>query len=134
MDRECCLVLPCDGRRLAEGRWVGNAFRIPDSALQSVPPDATGPGGGVGLYHTAVELDDPDALAALDDLDALAAPGDRLTDRELTVSPVDHGISKALYVENPAGNGLESYVDTRDAPEDRCAGTNRPFRVSDAAP
>ena len=90
-----------------------------------MPPDATGPGGGVGLYHAAVELDDRDTLAALDDL---------LTDREVAVSPVDHGISKALYFEDPAGNGLEAYVDTRDAPDDRWAGTNRPFRVSDAAP
>ena len=134
MDREGCLDLPCDGGRLAGRRWVGYTFRVPDSALQSVPPDATGPGGGVGLYHTAVELDDPDALAALDDLDALAALGDRLTDREVAASPVDHGINTALYVEDHAGNGLEGYADTRDAPEDRWAGTNRPFRVSDAAP
>lgn len=87
MDRERCRVLPCDGRRLAERRWVGNAFRISASALQSVPPDATGPAGGVGLYHAAVELDD---------LDALAAPGDRPADHELTVSPVDRGIDTAL--------------------------------------
>ena len=89
-----------------------------------MPPDATGPGGGVGLYHAAIELDDLDALAAL---------GDRLTDCEVAVSPVDHGISTALYFEDPSGNGLEAYVDTRDAPDDRWAGTNRPFRVSDAA-
>ena len=88
-------------------------------------PDATGPGGGVGLYHAAVELDDRDTLAALDD---------PLTDREVAVSPVDHGISKPLSGEDPAGNGLEAYVDTRDAPEDRWTGTNRLFRVSDAAP
>ena len=96
-----------------------------DVALQSVPPGAPGPSAGVGLYHAAVELDDLDALAALDD---------RLTDREVAVSPVDHGISKALYFEDPAGNDLEAYVDTRDAPDDRWAGTNRPFRLSDAAP
>ena len=90
-----------------------------------MPPDATGPGGGVGLYHAAIELDDLDALAAL---------GDRLTDCEVAVSPVDHGISTALYFEDPSGIGLEAYVDIRDAPDDRWAGTNRPFRLSDAAP
>ena len=52
-----------------------------------MPPDASGPSGGVGLYHAAVELNDLDTLAAL---------GDRLTDREGAVSPVDHGISKVL--------------------------------------
>jgi len=29
------------------------------------------------------------------------------------VSPVDHGISKALYFDDPDGNGLEVYADTR---------------------
>ena len=84
-----------------------------------------GPSAGGGLYHAAVELDDLEALAAL---------ADRLTDREVAVSPVDHGISKALYFEDPAGNDLEAYVDTRDGPDERWAGTNRPFRLSDAAP
>jgi catechol 2,3-dioxygenase len=95
-----------------------------DVALQAVPPDAPGPGDGVGLYHAAVELED---------LEALAAVHGRLTDRGVGASPVDHGISKALYFEDPSGNGLEAYVDTRDAPDERWAGTNRPFRVSDAA-
>jgi catechol 2,3-dioxygenase len=176
VDRERCLGLPCDGRRLAERRWVGNAFRVPDTevpsmppfgyihlrvrdldravqfytvvfglevteregryaflsfgdhhhdvALQSVPAVAPGPSAGVGLYHAAVELDELDALAALDD---------RLTDREVAFSPVDRGISTALYFEDPSGNGLEAYVDTRDAHGDLWTGTNRPFRMSDAA-
>ena len=82
----------------------------------------------------AEAMDDVLAVYTYDDLDALAALADRLTDREVAVSPVDHGISKALYFEDPAGNDLEAYVDTRDAPDDRWAGTNRPFRLSDAAP
>ena len=110
-----------------EGRYAFLSFgdHHHDVALQSVPPDATSPGGGAGLYHAAVEFDDLDALAAL---------ADRLTDREIAVSPVDLGISTALYCGDPLGNGLEAHVDTRDAPGDRWTGTNRPFRVSDAAP
>ena len=80
---------------------------------------------GAGWYHAAVELDDLDAFAAL---------AHRLTDREVAVSPVDHGTSTALYFGYPSGNGLEAHVDTRDAPVDRWTGTNRPFRMSDAAP
>jgi len=33
--------------------------------------------------------------------------------RSVLVSSVDHGISKALYFDDPDGNGLEVYVDTR---------------------
>jgi catechol-2,3-dioxygenase len=33
-----------------------------------------------------------------------------VTDR---ISPVDYGISKALYFEDPDGNGVEVYLDTR---------------------
>ena len=76
-----------------------------DVALQEVGPDAPGPGGGVGLYHVAFEVDDEDELREL---------YERLTERGVTVSPVDHGISKALYFADPSGNGLEAYVDTRD--------------------
>lgn len=59
-----------------------------------------------GLYHHAWELDDDEALAAA---------YDRLQERGVPVSPVDHGISRALYFEDPDGNGVELYVDTRDS-------------------
>jgi catechol 2,3-dioxygenase len=76
-----------------------------DVALQGVGADADGPGRGVGLYHAAFEV--PDA-------DALRATHRRLRERGVAVSPVDHGISKALYFDDPDGNGLEVYLDTRD--------------------
>lgn len=94
-----------------------------DVALQEVPPDAPGPGDGVGLYHAAFELDDLEALEVLHE---------RLEARDVGVSPVDHGISKAVYFDDPSGNGLEAYVDTRDDPDERWGGRNRPFKVSDA--
>jgi catechol 2,3-dioxygenase len=77
-----------------------------DVALQGVGADAPGPGPGVGLYHAAFEVDDPDALRQTHR---------RLRERGVAVSPVDHGISKALYFDDPDGNGLEVYLDTRGA-------------------
>lgn len=75
-----------------------------DVALQAVGPDAEGPGTGVGLYHAAFEVDSAEALRAT---------YERLRERGVPVSPVDHGISRALYFEDPDGNGLEVYRDTR---------------------
>ncbi|WP_436935955.1 VOC family protein [Halovenus marina] len=90
-----------------------------DVALQAVPDSAPDPGPGVGLYHAAFEV--PDEMA-------LERTYDRLQDRDVAVSPVDHGISKALYFDDPSGNGLEVYLDTR-AENDihEWDGTNAPF-------
>lgn len=77
-----------------------------DVALQAIGDDASGPGSGIGLYHTAFEVESLSALAEL---------FDRLRERGVQVDPVDHGISKALYFDDPDGNGLEVYVDTREA-------------------
>lgn len=76
-----------------------------DVALQSVGADAPDAGRGVGLYHAAIEVDTASELREVHE---------RLVDRDVPVTPVDHGISKALYFSDPAGNGLEAYVDTRD--------------------
>jgi catechol 2,3-dioxygenase len=90
-----------------------------DVALQAVGAKADGPGRGVGLYHAAIEADS---------LDRLKAVYDRLRERGVEVSPVDHGISKALYFPDPDGNGLELYVDTRGEHEDgEWSGRNRRF-------
>ncbi|WP_254839330.1 VOC family protein [Natronomonas marina] len=94
-----------------------------DVALQEVAPDAQGPTDGVGLYHAAFEVADPEALSALHE---------RLSGRGVAVSPVDHGISKALYFDDPSGNGLETYVDTRDDADEEWRGRNRPFEPADA--
>lgn len=75
-----------------------------DVALQGLGPDAPGPSQGIGLYHAAFEVEDSAALVAT---------YRRLRERGVAVSPVDHGISKALYFSDPDGNGLEVYLDTR---------------------
>ena len=90
-----------------------------DLALQALGPDAPGPGAGVGLYHTAWEVDSRAALAAT---------YDRLSERGVEVTPVDHGISEALYFSDPDGNGVEVYRDTRgERGHERWQGRNEPF-------
>jgi len=104
-----------------EGRYAFLSWgeRHHDVALQAVGLDADGPGSGVGLYHVAFEVDEPEALASLfEDLRA----------RDVQVSPVDHGISKALYFADPDGNGVEVYLDTRESRSQTAwAGQNERF-------
>lgn len=89
-----------------------------DVALQAVGEGAAADGPRVGLYHAAVECPDRETLAGT---------YERLRDRDVSVTPVDHGISLALYFDDPSGNGLEAYVDTRDRPDEEWAGTNERF-------
>jgi catechol 2,3-dioxygenase len=92
-----------------------------DVALQGVGADAPAPGPGVGLYHAAFEVESADELRAV---------YETLEERGVDVSPVDHRISKALYFDDPSGNGLEVYLDTRDADDEDWEGTNRRFDPS----
>jgi len=77
-----------------------------DLALQELEEGAPEPGGDVGLYHSAWEVPDGDHLHET---------YERLRERGVAVSPVDYGISKALYFDDPDDNGVEVYLDTRDA-------------------
>jgi len=64
----------------------------------------------------------------VDDRDALQAVYERLGERGVAVSPVDHGISKAVYFDDPDGNGLEVYLDTREERDrDEWRGHTEPF-------
>jgi catechol 2,3-dioxygenase len=66
------------------------------------------PPGSTGLYHLAVLYPDRTSLAdALRRLKAHHIPLD---------GAADHGVSEALYLSDPDGNGLELYVD-RDPAE-----------------
>lgn len=76
-----------------------------DIALQAVGAGAPSPAPyGVGLYHTAFEVDTEDELRAF---------AKKLTGAGIVVAGVDHGISHALYLSDPDGNGVEIYRDTR---------------------
>jgi len=95
-----------------------------DVALQAIGEDAAAPGPGVGLYHAAFEVPDTETLTAT---------YQRLTDAGVAVTPVDHGISRALYFEDPDGNGLEVYRDTRtERGVTTWDGQNTPFDPTDA--
>ncbi|MDY7081023.1 MAG: biphenyl-2,3-diol 1,2-dioxygenase, partial [Halobacteria archaeon] len=50
-----------------------------------------------------------------------------LEENDVYVSPVDHGISKALYFDDPDGNGIEVYVDTRSSAEEEWHGRGTQF-------
>ena len=59
--------------------------------------------GTTGLYHVAIRYPTRKSLA--DALRRLDAAGIRLD------GAADHGVSEALYLHDPDGNGLELYVD-----------------------
>ena len=71
-------------------------------SLGSTPP----PPGHTGLYHSAFLFPDRKALAQV--LKRLVEAGYPLT------GATDHGVSEALYLDDPDGNGVELY---RDRPE-----------------
>lgn len=71
-------------------------------SLGGSPP----PPGHTGLYHTAFLFPDRKSLANV--LKRLAEAGYALTGAS------DHGVSEALYLDDPDGNGVELY---RDRPE-----------------
>ena len=88
-----------------------------DLALQEIdgvpkPPNA------VGLYHVAFEVETETELASI---------YKGLRDDGVAVSPVDHGISRALYVSDPDGIGVEIYVDTRSNPDQQWGGQSTRF-------
>ncbi len=71
--------------------------------FEPVRPGAPAPPGSTGLYHTAIRFPTRAALAAA--LRRVAAGGARLSGAS------DHGVSEALYLDDPEGNGVELYWD-----------------------
>ena len=90
-------------------------------ALQNVGSDAPNPPArGTGLYHIAFEVPDQRSFA-------LAYR--TLREAGIVVLAVDHFISWAMYFDDPDGNGLEIYWDTRNEPGGRALwhGENAPI-------
>ena len=76
-----------------------------DLALQAIGKNAvTPPRHATGLFHLAFEVHTDAELAAL--VAKLQAAG-------LPAHGVDYGISRAVYTQDPDGNGVEFYRDTR---------------------
>jgi len=72
-------------------------------SLGATPP----PPGHTGLYHTAVLYPDRRALAQ-----ALK----RVIDAGIALDgAADHGVSEAIYLRDPDGNGVELYCDRPEA-------------------
>jgi catechol 2,3-dioxygenase len=84
---------------------IGKAHH--DIALQEIGELARHPTQDmVGLYHTAFEVSDAkELLKAIECLEGLGSE----------YSLVDHGISWAAYTSDPDGNGVEIYLDRRNA-------------------
>jgi catechol 2,3-dioxygenase len=105
--------------RVANYAFLTFGDRHHDVALQGVGPGAPGPTRGVGLFHAAFEVPSPAALRRT---------AERLDARGVEFSPVDHRISKALYFDDPDGNGVEVYLDTREETDrGEWRGENRRF-------
>jgi len=70
---------------------IGSAGRLPHGDM-------------VGLYHTAFEVENSaELLRAIERIEKLG----------VEYAMVDHGISWAVYTQDPDGNGIEIYLDRR---------------------
>jgi len=61
----------------------------------------------VGLHHVAFNIG-----TSLDELRAAKA---KLDAAGIASTPIDHEVTKSLYLQDPDGNGVELYVDASDA-------------------
>ena len=99
---------------------TGGSFHH-EIALQRVGEQAPQPPAhGTGLYHVAFEVPDRRSFA-----EAYRT----LTEVGIAVAAVDHYISWAMYFDDPDGNGLEIYSDSRAMPDGRplWSGENAPL-------
>ena len=85
--------------------------------LRSAGVDSLALRAATGLYHTAIRYPDRGALA-----NALA----RLARAGYRIGASDHGVSEALYIDDPDGNGVELY---RDRPRDQWPAPNTQYRT-----
>ncbi len=109
-DRERALAFYCDllGMRVINADGSSAALSAtgappPLIVLEAQPAARPRPPRTTGLYHVAIRLPDRPSLARL---------LRRLIERRWPLhGAADHGVSEALYLSDPDGNGLELYAD-----------------------
>lgn len=91
--------------------FLGNGKDHHVLALQGLGPHAPPPPrGSLGLCHSAFEVEDEATFVQVYHRAKLLDP------RTIVV---DHGISWAMYLDDPDGNGVEIYQDRREEPGGR---------------
>jgi len=70
--------------------------------LHAAPDAAPRPRGTAGLFHVAFLFPDRAALARV---------LERVLDLGVPIGSADHGVSEAIYLSDPEGNGIELYAD-----------------------
>ena len=106
IDRSLAFYRDVVGLEVAERSDESASLRAPGGPemLRLSSAGVTGPAdpSATGLYHTAIRFPSRAALG-----DALA----RLVEAGLRIGAGDHGVSEALYIDDPDGNGVELYRD-----------------------
>ena len=78
-----------------------------DFAVMEVAGDGKNRGESeVGLDHVAFSIGTS--------MDELREAHRYLTEQGITTNPVDHEVTKSLYLSDPDGNGIELYIDASD--------------------
>ena len=90
-----------------------------DFAVMEVSGDAASQ-RGAGLHHVAFKIGET--------LDELREARAKLDEAGIKTNPIDHEVTKSLYLADPDGNGVELYVDASDA------WRREPQRVAQIAP
>lgn len=92
-----------------------------DFAIMAVGDEAQSPSSNaVGLAHVAFKIGD--------DISDLVSARDSLVKAGVGSAPIDHEVTKSLYLADPDGNQVELYIDASDAWK------QEPQRVAQASP
>ena len=78
-----------------------------DLAIMKVTGDAPVGEQSIGMHHVAFRIGDS--------MDQLREAKDRLDEADVAYEPIDHDVTKSLYLDDPDGNTLELYVDVSNA-------------------
>ena len=78
-----------------------------DFAVMEVSGEDSRGENAPGLHHVAFKIGDS--------LDELREAKAKLEAAGIALDPIDHEVTKSLYLADPDGNGVELYVDVSDA-------------------